>query len=377
MNMIATLAPDTARPAAAVPADLALAYLRAAPAAAEPPSASAAPSPETDAISETAALTREEWTSVLLSVRDDRRSLRAVRARGRLGRFFFGNRRSPHLTSERLEALRRYAVLHRLDGGRLSAEEDQRLRRAGFSELQAGAVRAIVETFEAPARAAGAARSGRGVTAALLALSALLVTFIDRWLARQLDDSLGALLLSILMTISLVSFLSIAGHPHGRRGPAVRRSGPKRSGTAWRTIALAALAGSALLRPAPAAAAAVEGVWQNRNGTVEVQVAPCGPLYCGTVIAARGDAIADARKGGAARLVGTRVLKDYAPAADGSWRGSVFVPELGRHLSSKLSFVDADTVLISGCALGGLICKTKTWRRLSPHVERASLTFRK
>ena len=34
-------------------------------------------------------------------------------------------------------------------------------------------------------------------------------------------------------------------------------------------------------------------------------------------------------------------MKDYAVAADGSWRGSVFVPKLGRHLSSTLTFVDA------------------------------------
>ena len=69
-------------------------------------------------------------------------------------------------------------------------------------------------------------------------------------------------------------------------------------------------------------------------------------------------------------------MKDYAQAADGSWRGSVFVPKLGRHLTSKLTFVDADTVQISGCVLGGLVCKAKTWRRLSPRAGRVLASAR-
>ncbi len=126
-------------------------------------------------------------------------------------------------------------------------------------------------------------------------------------------------------------------------------------------FAVAAVAGATGAMAAP-----LEGVWQNRNATLEVQIAPCGRHYCGTVVGARGTALADARARGAPRLVGTEVLKDYAPAADGVWRGDVFVPELGRHLSSKIRFVDADTVQLSACALGGLICKTKVWHRLAP-----------
>jgi len=127
-----------------------------------------------------------------------------------------------------------------------------------------------------------------------------------------------------------------------------------------------AVAAAAASAGTEAAAATLDGVWQNRNATLEVQIAPCGRQHCGTVIGARGQALADARQRGAPRLVGTEVLKDYAPADDGVWRGSVFVPELGRHLSSRIRFVDADTVQLSACALGGLICKTKVWHRLAP-----------
>ena len=139
------------------------------------------------AVSETAGLTRDEWTVVLLSVGDGRRSLRAARARGHLGRFFLGNRRSSHLTSERLEALRRYAVLHRLQGSSLSREEDARLTGTGFTDRQAEAVRAIVDAFQDPSRPARAGGSARAATAALFAVSAVgaaLVLLLDRWLTR-------------------------------------------------------------------------------------------------------------------------------------------------------------------------------------------------
>lgn len=124
-------------------------------------------------------------------------------------------------------------------------------------------------------------------------------------------------------------------------------------------FAFVAFAGSA------AQAASLEGVWRNRNGTVDVRVAPCGSRLCGTVIAAHGDAVTDARAGGVDRLVGTRVLKDFAHNADGSWHGSAFVPELKHYLASRIRFADPNVVEVTGCALGGLICKTKVWRRIS------------
>ena len=333
--------------------------------------AAAGPGPD----SATAELSRDEWTAVLLSLGDGRRSLRAVQARGRLGRVFLGNRRPAHLTSARLEALRRYAILHRLQGTRLSDEEAARLRGTGFSDRQAAAVRAIVDSFHAPSRPAGAERPARTAMAALLAMGAIgavLVILLDRWLSTQLDDPLGALIISILVTTGFVSFLSVAGHPHGGRRPRVT-SGPKRTGRPWAALAFAVILGLGLIPLRPATAAPVEGIWQNRNGTLEVQVAPCGPKYCGTVVGARGQAVADAREGGMTRLVGSLVMKDYAPAPDGSWHGSVFVPKLGRHLSSRLTFVDANNVRITACALGGLICRDKMWRRLPAHLERASL----
>ena len=123
----------------------------------------------------------------------------------------------------------------------------------------------------------------------------------------------------------------------------------------------------ALAHPAVAAAVGIDGVWQNRNHTVDVRIAPCGARYCGIVIAARGEALDKARALGMTRLVGAHILKDYVPSRDGTWRGSVFVPELRGHVGSTIRLVDDHTLQVSGCALGGLVCKTKVWHRVSTH----------
>jgi len=61
----------------------------------------------------------------------------------RLHRFFerwFGFKLPNPLADERLEALRRFAVLARVTGGRLPAEEVKHFLTAGFSLLQARAL---------------------------------------------------------------------------------------------------------------------------------------------------------------------------------------------------------------------------------------------
>ena len=67
-----------------------------------------------------------------------------------------------------------------------------------------------------PDRQLSAGRFAWAASAALLAASATLVLLLDRWLTAQLDDPRAALLVSTLMIIGFVSFLSVAGQVHGR-----------------------------------------------------------------------------------------------------------------------------------------------------------------
>ena len=134
--------------------------------------------------------------------------------------------------------------------------------------------------------------------------------------------------------------------------------------TIWLAAACLAFAGPLAGAAGRESAGPLEGVWRNQQNTVHVRVASCGVNVCGTVVAARGQAIEDGRKSGVSNLVGMRVMQDYVRQEDGSWRGKVFVPQLRRTLPSRIRLLDPGRVEIKAC-LFGLICKTKVWLRVS------------
>jgi hypothetical protein len=112
----------------------------------------------------------------------------------------------------RLAALRRYAILYRLDRSGLAFEEDERLDRAGYSEAQAEAVRFLVEQLDRSwSRPRG--RWGKSLAFAALAIAG---TFgLYRWLEQAVDDRLLSLLLAIVIATAIASFLSVTAHPAG------------------------------------------------------------------------------------------------------------------------------------------------------------------
>jgi uncharacterized protein (DUF2147 family) len=124
--------------------------------------------------------------------------------------------------------------------------------------------------------------------------------------------------------------------------------------------ALAVLAiGAAPLQPH----SPLQGFWRNPKGTVEVRIGPCGTVLCGIVVAASGKALADARDSGYPRLVGMQLMHDYRVAGPRRWRGTIFVPDMGRSFSSHIEMVDTDHVRVSGCLIRKYVCKSQVWRR--------------
>jgi uncharacterized protein (DUF2147 family) len=149
----------------------------------------------------------------------------------------------------------------------------------------------------------------------------------------------------------------------GDEAGAQRGGGLKRT-LVWGAVGVAAFLCNAASEARPNPAGALDGLWQNRKATLDVRIAPCGAGYCGTIVAARGEAVENARSGGATGLVGTRVLENFAAASDGVWHGSVFAPQLHRRLSSKLKFIDANRIELTTCLLGSFLCDTNTWHRI-------------
>ncbi|WP_176592110.1 DUF2147 domain-containing protein [Sphingobium sp. EM0848] len=129
------------------------------------------------------------------------------------------------------------------------------------------------------------------------------------------------------------------------------------------------IASACLACAAPALAAKVpvaqpEGLWLGPHNNVAVRTGPCGDRLCGWVVWADREAQDDARDGGTARLIGTELLEDYRADGKNEWRGTVFVPDMGRRFSSQISQLSPAQMRVKGCILGGLLCKSQTWTRI-------------
>jgi uncharacterized protein (DUF2147 family) len=106
-----------------------------------------------------------------------------------------------------------------------------------------------------------------------------------------------------------------------------------------------ALALAALLS-APALADPITGDWRTEGGET-ARIVPCGDEYCITLTT--GDY--------AGRQIG-----QVAPAGENRYRGSITDPSEDRTYSGRAELT-GDTLRLSGCVLGGLICRGENWVR--------------
>ena len=122
-----------------------------------------------------------------------------------------------------------------------------------------------------------------------------------------------------------------------------------------------------LLAAASPTSTPIEGYWMHPEKTVIIRLEPCGELVCGTVTWATERAQRDARKG-VDRLIGARLLTDFRARREGLWKGKIFVPDYDLHVSGKIEPLDRDRLKVSGCTLGGLLCRTQVWTRTGKPV---------
>ena len=122
----------------------------------------------------------------------------------------------------------------------------------------------------------------------------------------------------------------------------------------------------ASLGAAPALAqASVEGRWTNPKRSVVIEVARCGPAWCGTVVAASATAKANARKGGTENLIGTRILSGARPVGKGVFKGRGFVPRRNIYAPATIRQRGPNVMEVEGCTFAGLLCKEQRWIRVS------------
>jgi uncharacterized protein (DUF2147 family) len=124
------------------------------------------------------------------------------------------------------------------------------------------------------------------------------------------------------------------------------------------SAALTFAAGAAL------AADPVEGMWKTKpddNGNFgHVQIAPCGDKLCGVLVKAFDGAGAEM----ASDNIGKRIVWDMVANGDGTYGGGkVWAPDRNKTYKSKMA-LNGDTLSVSGCVLGGAVCRDSAWSRV-------------
>jgi uncharacterized protein (DUF2147 family) len=137
-------------------------------------------------------------------------------------------------------------------------------------------------------------------------------------------------------------------------------------------IAMSAILGLAVVMPA--SAADPRGNWMTENGRAKVAIISCGGALCGNIVAltepndpATGKPRTDTNNPDAAKrtrpLIGVPIVIGMTPDTAEKWKGQVYNAEDGKTYSGSITLVNATTLTLQGCALGGLICKNQTWTR--------------
>lgn len=126
-------------------------------------------------------------------------------------------------------------------------------------------------------------------------------------------------------------------------------------------VAIAALLGLTAAAPLQSRS---EGEWHNPSNSVHVRSQRCGDAMCGVVTWASDKAKADAARGGTPNPIGQNLFRDFRQVKPGVWKGSVFVPDINKTFHGTITVLDSDTLVGKGCLIGGIGCKSQTWKRI-------------
>jgi len=107
--------------------------------------------------------------------------------------------------------------------------------------------------------------------------------------------------------------------------------------------------------PNPAAAAGgIEGRWQGPDGGI-IQIANSCDGLCGRVDTSPDPSIA----------AGTQMTSVLTPAGSSRWTGQIHAIKRGQWIDAEMSLADADTLVMKGCMMGGLVCRERVMKRVS------------
>ena len=135
-----------------------------------------------------------------------------------------------------------------------------------------------------------------------------------------------------------------------------------------RTLALAALAVTALAAPASAQTAEPTGLWQTPTNGGQVRIARCGQALCGTLVTSshirsNPNALDENNSNRSLRTRNLPMLTGFT-GGPSEWRGgSVYNPADGRTYRGTITMTNANTLNLRGCVVAPL-CRNQTWTRV-------------
>ncbi len=108
----------------------------------------------------------------------------------------------------------------------------------------------------------------------------------------------------------------------------------------------------------------ISGTYVNESGRTKVRLSECDSGLCGTVVWMK-QPVNDVNNPDVSKrdrsVVGLQAVT-LKPTGEGTYAGTLYDTESGKTYSGKAKFSD-QSVELSGCVLGGLICKASVWRR--------------
>jgi len=134
-----------------------------------------------------------------------------------------------------------------------------------------------------------------------------------------------------------------------------------------RVIAGACLLAAVLPLSAHAAAEDAIGTWRDADSGGIVSVYSCGGGICVKVVKPgkgreKDDANPNPQLKGRS-MAGVVLMNGATKAGADKWKGKLYNSEDGETYTGYVTSVSKDEVKLEGCVAGGLICKSRTWKR--------------
>jgi len=116
-----------------------------------------------------------------------------------------------------------------------------------------------------------------------------------------------------------------------------------------------------------AAAEDAIGTWKDTQTRATTQIYSCGGGICVKVVVPSREHARDdhnpnpALKGRS--MAGVTIMSGASKAGSDKWKGRLYNSEDGDTYTGYITVIGKDEVKLEGCVLGGIICKSRIWRR--------------